>query len=243
MSKVIRHKVVFGLLLLYWPALFLMMHLSPGHIGRFMGSAANVDKVLHFFAYFLLTFLLWFSFSSSDRVNWKTLRPWLVMTAVVAYAVMDEFTQQLTGRSMEGLDLVSDIAGAVAAFVLMTVYGFMFASVIVVSAGVTLFFVLADRGIVMVDPLILNALLSGGFGFLTLVWSEFLRQNKGLAIGSAGWKGRVFVIPVLVLCFAGMISYSGGFGLDSGNFLMAVLGVFFMAVGLLMVKRSCLKRM
>lgn len=90
----------------YWLFLFLATHLprlqTPG--------PPQSDKLLHFVAFALLTFLFWRACESASC----TLGPWFVWIALpvlVAYAGIDEYLQQFVGRGSDWEDFVADVVG------------------------------------------------------------------------------------------------------------------------------------
>ena len=105
---------------LYWVVLFVMTHLPPRRLPHGPGS----DKLHHFLAYLVLSFLLgaalWQAFPSRRR--WM---PMLVVLAAMAYGAFDEFTQIAVGRDCELNDWLADVAGACfagAALYLLQIY-------------------------------------------------------------------------------------------------------------------------
>ena len=95
---------------LYWVVLFVMTHLPPKRVPHGPGG----DKLHHFGAYLVLTFLLggtlWMVFPARRR-----LMPLLVVLAAMAYGAFDEVTQIAVGRACELNDWFADVAGAASA--------------------------------------------------------------------------------------------------------------------------------
>ncbi len=89
----------------YWIAIFVGTHLPASVI---MVGAATNDKVKHFTAYFLLGLLLCYVTNSQ---KW-TYRFLAIGVAGMAYAAIDEFTQQFVpGRFADVNDFIADALG------------------------------------------------------------------------------------------------------------------------------------
>ncbi len=102
---------------LYWGLMFVGTHLP--HIDLPGGSTiVSIDKLLHFSGYLGLGFLLSLVVvtSASRRGESELLalrkRGYLVLLIIAAYAIFDETTQMLVGRSCELLDGTADLLGA-----------------------------------------------------------------------------------------------------------------------------------
>lgn len=98
----------------YWAGLFVLTHIprTPD-----VSAIPHGDKVLHVFAYFVLTFLG--GWAMPRPVAGRVLLTWAGVYG--GYAVADEFLQRFTGRSMTLGDLLADFLGiALATAILMT---------------------------------------------------------------------------------------------------------------------------
>jgi VanZ family protein len=92
----------------YWIFLFLATHLP----GLKTGGPPQSDKLLHFVAFAILTFLFWRGCEAASR----TLGPRFVCFAfpiLIAYAGLDEYLQQFVGRGTDLEDFVADVVGIV----------------------------------------------------------------------------------------------------------------------------------
>ena len=85
-----RHKAIIISLLVYWPVLFVLAHVP---IPQLVREAGVSDKSLHFLAYLILAFLLWFAINPDRKVNWRRAGAWWILSVVVLYGVADEFFQ------------------------------------------------------------------------------------------------------------------------------------------------------
>ena len=129
-----RHKAIVILLLVYWPALFVLAHIP---IPQLVREAGVSDKSLHFLAYLILVFLLWFAVSSDKKVNWRRGTTWWILLVVVLYGVVDEFFQPYVGRTRDAMDVAANVAGALAGLALFSIVSFWPAALLV--AGIVIF--------------------------------------------------------------------------------------------------------
>ena len=168
----LRHKVTVALLAIYWPVFFIFAHIPfPDKI-----RAAGVsDKGLHFLAYMVLTFLLWFSLRPNDRVRWRDRWVWLVLATVLLYAVADEVTQGMVGRNCDVWDLIADAAGAIGALVLTSLMGFW--PVALMLAGTVLFGIANVTRVNLADvvPISSSVFHLAGYATFTALWIQWQR--------------------------------------------------------------------
>lgn len=102
-------RILWVLTLCYWLVLAVLTHTPPAHMPQ--GPAS--DKVLHFLAYFGLTFMLGTAlWTVVPRWRWV---PLIVFLVASIYGAIDERTQGLVRRSPEFGDWVADTYGAAAA--------------------------------------------------------------------------------------------------------------------------------
>lgn len=102
----------------YWLAMAVLLHVPP--VFPPVPRKYPVDKLVHAGLYFGLTLLLAWTVlgfrrrsGESPRTQVLAAAGWAVAVAMV-YGVVDEWTQPLTGRQFEWLDLVADDVGIVA---------------------------------------------------------------------------------------------------------------------------------
>lgn len=100
-------------LVLYWLALCLATHWrNPWPPG---GTPSYPDKLVHFTAYGVLAGLAVYALGKWLASRGRTLSAWhaaAILATIVAYGLLDEFTQPLTGRDFEWLDWAADTGGA-----------------------------------------------------------------------------------------------------------------------------------
>lgn len=115
-----ERKIAAVLLIFYWPAFFVAAHTPLPQVVREAGVS---DKGLHFLAYLVLAFLLWFTVVDGGNVSWRRAGPWCVFFATIAYGVLDEWLQNfVSGRSCDPRDFLADLTGT---FIGLAVFSFL----------------------------------------------------------------------------------------------------------------------
>ena len=106
-----RTTLVFSTLVVYWIILFVGTSI-PAQSVPSLGIGG--DKVVHFFAYFILSVLLYLTFIFQEKLSFAQRNAILLTLAVaICYGVLDELHQMLVpGRSAELLDWIADATGA-----------------------------------------------------------------------------------------------------------------------------------
>ncbi|MEJ2701512.1 MAG: VanZ family protein [Sedimentisphaerales bacterium] len=120
MALTLQRKITIGVLVLYWPALFVSAHVP---IPRLVRDADVSDKALHFLAYLVLTFLLWLAVIGDKKVCWRRPAAWCILLFVAGYGVADELLQGLVaGRTCDVQDFFMDLAGMLTALLLLSFF-------------------------------------------------------------------------------------------------------------------------
>lgn len=98
-------------LIIYWLILFIATSIPTDYIP----SVGIGDKFSHFFAYLVLSFLLYFTFTLQGKIEILRKYPAAFSTVIASfYGILDELHQMLIpGRSAEFFDWVADLAGAI----------------------------------------------------------------------------------------------------------------------------------
>lgn len=168
MAMTRRRKVMILALALYWPTLFVLAHIPIPQVVR---EADMSDKGLHFLMYAILTFLLWSVIRPRVKVDWRRASGWLVLLAVLAYAVCDEGLQHfVAGRSADPKDLVADMSGAIATLAVFSVCSFWPAGAIISAMAIYMLPVLARKDLMSLLPVMTSVFYVGGYAFFTLLW-------------------------------------------------------------------------
>lgn len=110
--KSYKIQLVYIPLIIYWIVLLIATSIPADR----MPSVGVGDKFSHFFAYLILSALLYFAFSLQEKYSVLKNNPALISAGIAsAYGIFDELHQMLIpGRSAELLDWVADFCGALA---------------------------------------------------------------------------------------------------------------------------------
>jgi VanZ family protein len=84
------------------------------------GSIASHDKMIHFWAYFALSFSLLASWELSQG-RLQPIHFFVVWLACTLYGAFDEITQIPVGRTCDGMDWLFDVLGIVAGLTLFRI--------------------------------------------------------------------------------------------------------------------------
>jgi len=218
-----RQKLTIGVLIFYWPALFVLAHIPVPQLVR---RAYVSDKSLHFIAYLILVFLLWFAISPYRKVNWRKARAWWVLLAVVAYGIVDELLQGfIGGRTCDARDFLANLAGILTGLILFSVLNFWLVSLIVV--GITIF-ALANISRVNIADLVpfTNAMFHFfGYGFFTVVWIRCIYLFLGPKAFGVKWFITALALPIGFLLGVKIFSIILGRELVMQDVVIAVAGI------------------
>jgi VanZ family protein len=92
----------------YWIVLAAVTHYPRV---RIPGEIPSSDKLAHFAAFGLLAFLWWQLAAARGRLAASTV--WVGAAVLIAYAAVDEYTQQFVGRYTDVADWIANTAGIV----------------------------------------------------------------------------------------------------------------------------------
>lgn len=201
-----RHKYILTCLLVYWPGLFILTHIPVPDIARQSGMS---DKIMHMLAYLVLVFFLWHTISPYMRVNWKKVKVWLMLGAMVWYGAIDEYLQGRIGRNADVGDFLADLAGAVLGLVILTVLSFWPGALAV--AGIFIFSVTNLSKIAVLYPQMHVSISFHFFAYavFTLLWiqniSRYFRLNmrslKWFLVATAGPMCLLLIVKLSSLLF------------------------------------------
>lgn len=166
-----RKKTIIALTF-YWVALFIISHIP---IPQVVYLARVSDKTLHFVAYLILTFLLWFATGPDKKTNWRRAAVWWVLFIIFIYAALDEWTQGLVGRSCDLLDIIADMAGVFAGLVLFSFLSFWPAFLCVTAVTIFCITNVARANISELMPLINLSFHLLAYAIFTFVWLQCLK--------------------------------------------------------------------
>ncbi|AQT70327.1 putative integral membrane protein [Anaerohalosphaera lusitana] len=203
-----RHKYVLMALGFYWPAIFIATHLPK--VPNWVGEARMADMTWHFLAYLVLVTLIWLAVSPNKRVDWRRAKAWLILAGVIWYGVMDEWLQGFVGRGVEMQDFVGDVAAAVTALVLFTLFefwmGLMWVTAIILFSVVNL----SRIDTVCNSEMMNSAFYFLGYAFMTLVWVQWIDQKTDLRRDAVKWFAAGMGLPIAYGTFVELWSLAIG---------------------------------
>src|SRR4030042_3775122 len=96
------------ILFIFAAIVFSFTHI-PHHLLPVLLQMNGLDKVLHALAYGIITFL----FILSLRVSHNSMFNLILLLTILAFAAVDELTQNFVGRTVSLYDWIADFAGIV----------------------------------------------------------------------------------------------------------------------------------
>ncbi len=189
-----RQKLTVISLLLYWPAVFILTHIPVSQ--KLLESIGTSDKTLHYLAYLILIFLLWFAVSPNAKVNWRRATVWWVLLVVVWYGVADEWLQVYVKRSPDVIDFLADLTGALTGLVLLSIFPFWPASIVLTAVVIFIVTNLTQINLVNQYPLINAAFHFLAYAFFSLLWIRYIYHFLPIKPPQSKWLIGVLVLPI-----------------------------------------------
>jgi hypothetical protein len=154
------------------------------------------DKGLHFLAYLVLVFLLWFAISPNKKVNWRKAAVWWVLFVVVWYGVVDEWLQSYVGRTCDIMDFFADLTGTLAGLILFSFFTFW--PVLLVVMGTTIFTLTNFIRANLADLVpITNAMFHlFAYGFFTMLWLQYIHLFLPMKAPKPKWMIAALALPI-----------------------------------------------
>ncbi len=221
-----RHLLTIITLVLYWPGIFILTHIPVPASPLFEVHVS--DKILHFLAYFILVFLLWFAINPNAKVSWRRPAAWWILFVVVWYGVFDEWLQEYVGRDPDIMDFLADLSGSVAALILLSILNFWTAALIITGGTIFLFtnFAQANPAEWIGLPSPVFYLLS--YIFFSMLWIRWMYHFVPAKTPQPKWLTGALGMPLLFLTLTNLFSL-----IVVGN--EKILSTVFSAVGIIAV--------
>jgi len=202
-----QQKITAVLLAIYWPALFIFTHMP---VPRVVLESDVADKNVHFLAYLILVFLLWFTVSDGKKVNWRRASPWWVFLTMVAYGILDEWLQlYAVGRSCNAWDFLADLTGTLAGLGLFSALAFWPAGLVVTAIMIFGFTSVSRANLADTLPATSAAFVLSAFAILTAFWVQCLRlfgQRNHLRLNGVRWLTAALSAPLALVLTARLSS-------------------------------------
>jgi VanZ family protein len=221
-----QRKITIILLVLYWPALFILAHIP---IPQSVCEADVSDKSLHLFAYLILVFLLWFAVSGDKKVSWRRGTTWWVLFIIVVYAIFDEWLQgRMPGRICDVKDFFADMAGTLTGLILFSFLSFWPAGLLV--AGTVIFGITNIARTSLADFLpVPNAIFHlFGYAIFTMLWIQNMQlflptiHRPGIKYK---WLIASLAAPTVLLFTVKFFSVILGKGFSAKDVIIAVIAI------------------
>ena len=217
-----RQRLTIISLLLYWPAIFIFAHIP---IPRLVYRAHVSDKSLHFLAYLVLVFLLWFAISPDKRVNWRKAAVWWILFVVTWYGVADELLQARVGRTPDVMDFLANLAGALTGFILFTFFTFWPGFLVVTGVAIFLLTNLARANIAELLPVTSIMFHLFAYGFFTMLWVRYMNLFLSLKAPRPKWLFGALVVPIAFLLTVKLFSVILGRNFSVQNVIISAIGI------------------
>ena len=220
-----QQKLTIPLLLLYWPAIFILTHIPLTYVPPWVIQADVSDKTLHCLAYFVLVFLLWSAISPHRKVNWRRATVWWVLFVVVWYGVFDEWLQSYVGRNADVMDFFADLAGTLAAFIMLSIFSFWHAALILTGTFIFAATNLTRANMAEVLPTASAVFNLFGYGFFSILWVEYIRRFIQVSAAEVKWLKIALVLPAALLLTVRLFSVIFGRGFRLTDTVVAATGI------------------
>jgi VanZ family protein len=192
-----RRKFVLAALLLYWPAIFTLTHVPQ--LPQWVGQTQLGDKTPHFLAYLGLVFLLWFAVSPYKRVDWFKWTVWMTLAAMAIYGTLDEWLQGFVNRMPDVWDFVADMAGVTTGLLLLTVFDFWLASLLVGTCVIFASVNVMQTDIVALMPVSSTVFYLVAYALVAAVWVNHIKMRHKLEPGDPRWLPVAMLVPLAII--------------------------------------------
>ena len=232
MTKLLRKKLAWITILIYWPALFILVHIP---LPRVIQEAHLSDKSIHFMAYFILVVLLWSVVKPYDKVKWYKATVWIILAVIIGYGAVDEWLQSLVEtRTPDIRDFLFDLTGACAGLLLLSIVSFRPAMLL--TAGLTIFLTTGCSRTELIEnwPAVRIAFYFLSYAAFTSLWLFCLHRTGGepdsVTSPQVRWNGLKWLIigsalPILLLVCVKIGTFILGRRFVGQDILTSALGI------------------
>jgi hypothetical protein len=182
------------------------------------------DKSLHFVAYLILVFLLWFAISPGRKVNWRRAAVWWVLVVVVGYGVADELIQGYVGRNCDVIDFLADLAGSLAGLILLSIFPFLTASLVITGAAIFILTSFTRANLADLLPVPNAVFHLFGYALFSMLWIRYLHLLP-IKAPKPKWLIAALAPPMAFLFVVKLVSVISGKNFEGRELLISVLGI------------------
>jgi len=217
-----RQKVTIVLLVFYWLIFLILAHIPvPGLVRK----AGVSDKCLHFLAYLILVFLLWFAINPDKKVIWSKLAVWLVFIVVTGYGAVDELIQGCVGRNCDVMDIVANIAGTFSGLIMLSVFTFWPAALLVTATVIFGITNITRANLAELIP-VTNAMFHlFAYSVFSLLWICYIHLFLSIKPPKLKWLITALAGPTVLLLTVKLFSVILGKGFGLREAIVSVVGI------------------
>ncbi len=217
-----RQKITIILLVFYWLSFFIFAHIPVPDLVRKAGVS---DKGLHFLAYLILVFLLWFAVSPDQKVVWRKAVLWWVFIVVTGYGVVDELLQGVTGRNCDVMDIVANIAGTFTGLILLSFFTFWPAALLVTGAVIFGITNITRANLAELVP-VTNAMFHlFAYPIFSMLWICYMHLYLSIKPPKSKWLMAALAVPIGLLLTVKLFSVILGKGFGLREVIISVVGI------------------
>lgn len=217
-----RQKLTIISLLLYWVTLFVLAHIP---IPQLVYKAQVSDKSLHFLAYLILAFLLWFATNPDKKVNWRGASVWRVFFIAVGYGVIDELLQGYVGRNCDAMDFFANLAGVLTGLILFSFFTFFSALLIVTAITIFLLTNLARGNLAELLPVTNTVFHLLAYAVFSLLWIRNMSGLLPLNRHKPKWLIVALAVPIGLLLVVKLFSVILGRDVGLRDVVISVIAI------------------
>ena len=218
-----KKKMIIIPLLIYWPTLFVLAHIP---IPQLVRKAGVSDKIIHFVAYLVLVFLLWFVIGSDRKVTWRRATAWWVLLVMVCYGMVDELLQGVVaGRSCDAMDFLADLVGVLTGLILFAFLAFWPAFLVVTGISIFALTNLSRVNLGELLPVTYLVFLLFSYGFFAALWIQNIHLFSSLRAPKTKWLIVASALPMSFLVAVKLFSIVAGRDFRQRDIMIAAVGI------------------